>query len=250
MASLLASARDKIFAPGAASSLAPSTSSPTLLESSTSPTRHACHRERGARALHQEWAREATSQEEHHQSQATPQPTYCLCQVASREGTDTSVWGRRQPSTEERQQAPTRVQQPGGVLDRVLWLAMPLVAGGPNHVRSRNHLSRVPHPGTYTLVVEAIVGSKRLSKVLMDGGAVSTSCTSRLLMPWGTHAPCCTLASCRSTASHTTTTPARFDELFCRLRSETPLIFGPSSCSSKWWTSQGPTTPYFHTLNY
>ena len=33
-----------------------------------------------------------------------------------------------------------------------------------------NHLEKVPHPETYPLVVEPIIGTKRLSKVLMDGG--------------------------------------------------------------------------------
>lgn len=34
----------------------------------------------------------------------------------------------------------------------------------------RDHPGKIPHPGTYPLVVEAIVDTKRLSKVLMDGG--------------------------------------------------------------------------------
>jgi hypothetical protein len=34
-----------------------------------------------------------------------------------------------------------------------------------------NHPGRVPHRGTYPLVVESIVGMKRLSKVLMDRGS-------------------------------------------------------------------------------
>jgi hypothetical protein len=35
----------------------------------------------------------------------------------------------------------------------------------------RNHLDRIPHIGAYPLIVEAIMGSERLSKVLMDGGS-------------------------------------------------------------------------------
>ena len=34
-----------------------------------------------------------------------------------------------------------------------------------------NHLDAVPHPGRYPLVVDPIVGPKRLMKVLMDGGS-------------------------------------------------------------------------------
>ena len=42
----------------------------------------------------------------------------------------------------------------------------------------------VPHPGRYPLVVDPIVGPKRLTKVLMDGAAASTSCTPRHLTRW------------------------------------------------------------------
>ena len=34
-----------------------------------------------------------------------------------------------------------------------------------------NHPDTVPHPGRYLLVVDPIVGPKRLTKVLMDGGS-------------------------------------------------------------------------------
>ena len=34
-----------------------------------------------------------------------------------------------------------------------------------------NHPGAVPHPGRYPLVVDPIVGPKRLTKVLMDGGS-------------------------------------------------------------------------------
>ena len=34
-----------------------------------------------------------------------------------------------------------------------------------------NHPDTVPHPGRYPLVVNPIVGPKRLTKVLMDGGS-------------------------------------------------------------------------------
>ena len=34
-----------------------------------------------------------------------------------------------------------------------------------------DHPDVVPHPGRYTLVVDPIVGPKRLTKVLMDGGS-------------------------------------------------------------------------------
>ena len=34
-----------------------------------------------------------------------------------------------------------------------------------------DHLGAVPHPGRYPLIVDPIVGPKRLTKVLMDGGS-------------------------------------------------------------------------------
>ena len=34
-----------------------------------------------------------------------------------------------------------------------------------------NHSDVIPHPGRYLLVVDPIVGPKRLTKVLMDGGS-------------------------------------------------------------------------------
>ena len=34
-----------------------------------------------------------------------------------------------------------------------------------------DHPNRVPHPGSYPLMVSAIVGTTRLTKVLMDGGS-------------------------------------------------------------------------------
>ena len=34
-----------------------------------------------------------------------------------------------------------------------------------------DHPDAVPHPGRYLLVVDLIVGPKRLTKVLMDGGS-------------------------------------------------------------------------------
>jgi hypothetical protein len=36
----------------------------------------------------------------------------------------------------------------------------------------RDHLHEIPHPGTYPLIVEPIMGSNRLSRVLMDGGSI------------------------------------------------------------------------------
>jgi hypothetical protein len=48
----------------------------------------------------------------------------------------------------------------------------------------RDHPNVIPHPEMYPLIVEPIVGSKCLTKVLMDGGVVSTSCTLRPSMVW------------------------------------------------------------------
>ena len=34
-----------------------------------------------------------------------------------------------------------------------------------------NHLESIPQPGRYLLMVDPIIGMKRLTKVLMDGGS-------------------------------------------------------------------------------
>ena len=47
-----------------------------------------------------------------------------------------------------------------------------------------DHPDTVPHPGRYPLVVDPIVGPKRLTKVLMDGAAASTSCTPKHSTRW------------------------------------------------------------------
>ena len=47
-----------------------------------------------------------------------------------------------------------------------------------------DHPDAVPHLGRYPLVVDPIVGPKRLTKVLMDGAAASTSCTPKRSMRW------------------------------------------------------------------
>ena len=47
----------------------------------------------------------------------------------------------------------------------------------------RDHPSHVARLGCYPLVVDPIVRKKRLTKVLMDGAAVSTSYTSTPSMP-------------------------------------------------------------------
>jgi hypothetical protein len=52
----------------------------------------------------------------------------------------------------------------------------------------RDHLDRISHPGTNPLIIELIVSSKRLTKVLMDGEAVLTSCTLRPSTVWVPHA--------------------------------------------------------------
>jgi hypothetical protein len=41
------------------------------------------------------------------------------------------------------------------------------------------------NPGHYPLIVNPVIGNARLTKVLMDGGVASTSCTPRLSTSWG-----------------------------------------------------------------
>ena len=45
------------------------------------------------------------------------------------------------------------------------WSEFPIVFG------RRNHPDRIPHRGSYPLIMEPIVGSKFLTKVLMDWGS-------------------------------------------------------------------------------
>jgi hypothetical protein len=48
---------------------------------------------------------------------------------------------------------------------------MPLMLKASIAYDRRDHPSSIPHPGTYPRAAETIVGPKRLSKVLMDGGS-------------------------------------------------------------------------------
>ena len=47
----------------------------------------------------------------------------------------------------------------------------------------RDHPFYVARSGCYPLIVDPIIHKKRLTKVLMDGAAASTSCTSTPSMP-------------------------------------------------------------------
>ena len=51
-----------------------------------------------------------------------------------------------------------------------------------------DHPDHVPSPGKYPLVVDPVIGDVRLTKVLMDGAAASTSSTPR---PSGSCASIC-----------------------------------------------------------
>ena len=44
-------------------------------------------------------------------------------------------------------------------------------SGSPITFDRSNHLDSVTHHGRYPLVVDPIIGTKRLTKVLMDGGS-------------------------------------------------------------------------------
>ena len=45
-----------------------------------------------------------------------------------------------------------------------------------------DHPDAIPHPGRYPLVVDPIVGPKRLTKVLMDGGSGLNIMYAKMLM--------------------------------------------------------------------
>jgi hypothetical protein len=53
----------------------------------------------------------------------------------------------------------------------------------------KDHPDNVPQPGSYPLVVAPLFMSRRIHKVLVDGGAVSTCSMCQRLMRWASRGP-------------------------------------------------------------
>ena len=53
-----------------------------------------------------------------------------------------------------------------------------------------DHSDTVPHPGRYMLVVDPIIGPKRLTKVLMDGGSSLNIMYAKMLDAMGIDRAC------------------------------------------------------------
>jgi hypothetical protein len=54
----------------------------------------------------------------------------------------------------------------------------------------KDHSDTVPQSGSYPLVVAPLFKSRRIHKVLMDGGAGSTCSTHLHLTRWASRSPC------------------------------------------------------------
>lgn len=118
------------------------------------------------------------------------------------------------------------------------WLDFPIVFD------CHDHPDMTPHPGTYPLVTEPIVGSKRLSKVLMDGGSdlniiyIETFDDLRIAR---------SMLCPSSTPFHDIILG---HQAYPLERITLLVMFGdpPTSASIdynlRWWTSRGPTTPF------
>ena len=53
-----------------------------------------------------------------------------------------------------------------------------------------DHLDTISHPGRYSLVVDPIIGPKRLTKVLMDGGSSLNIMYAKMLDEMGIDQTC------------------------------------------------------------
>jgi hypothetical protein len=96
----------------------------------------------------------------------------------------------------------------------------------------RDHPYRIPHPRANPLVVELVIGSKRLNKVLMDRGRDLNIMYIETSTDWGSHAPRYDQARCHSTVSSPTTRPTLLGRSLCSLCSTTPPTFALNGCSS------------------
>jgi hypothetical protein len=59
----------------------------------------------------------------------------------------------------------------------------------PKTFDRKDHSDTVPQPGSYPLVVAPLFKTRRIYKVLMDGGAGSTCSTRQHLMRWASRDP-------------------------------------------------------------
>ena len=100
-----------------------------------------------------------------------------------------------------------------------------------------DHPGTVPHPGRYPVVVDPIVGPKRLTKVLMDGGSglniLYVDTLDAMRIPWSELRPVSSplygvISGCRSTRSGRLTYPSCLATELTSARRYSP---------SRWWTS-------------
>jgi hypothetical protein len=119
------------------------------------------------------------------------------------------------------------------------WLEFPIVFD------SHDHLEIILHLGTYPLVVKPILGSKRLMKVLMDGGSnlniMYVETLNRLRIPCFDLRP--SLAPFHGIILGHQVYPLDGPHYPSPLA--TPPTSTPSGCVSRWWTSRGPVMPCY-----
>lgn len=97
----------------------------------------------------------------------------------------------------------------------------------------RDHPYRIPHPRANPLVVELVIGSKRLNKVLMDRGRDLNIMYIETSTDWGSHAPRYDQARCHSTVSSPKTKPTLSDGSHCPSRLAIVPASAPSGYSSR-----------------
>jgi hypothetical protein len=107
----------------------------------------------------------------------------------------------------------------------------------------KDHPNRIPQPGAYPLVVAPLFRSKRIHKVLMDGGSGINVLYVLMLDDMGIlwsklcHQPH------HSTGSSLGWRHSHSGRSICPSRSGRCKIFTQKPTHSKWWGSQGRTTP-------
>jgi hypothetical protein len=105
-----------------------------------------------------------------------------------------------------------------------------------------DHPDRVPSPGKYLLVVDPVIGNVRLTKVLMDGAAASTSSTPRPSGSCGSIYPRSGRARRLSTGSSPGNTSSPSDNSIYPSASGLPPTSEGKPSRSRWSGSEGPTT--------
>lgn len=87
------------------------------------------------------------------------------------------------------------------------------------------------------------MGSKCLSKLLMDGGSGLNIMYINTFDGLAIARSTLHLSSLHSMTSCPAAKPTRSNESLCMSHSANPPTFVPSGCNSRWWISREPTTP-------